>query len=691
MRGWIDRFATWRDQLARRVQAGQDVRSELETGAAIIQSAVDAAPAAASRDLAGWRDRLLADEIEAAATAALDPALAALMAAHDTRPHCADSDLQVTVQVDPPLARFCAWYELFPRSLGGDRHGTLRDVTPGSRPGGTHGVRHPLPAAAAPDRRDPPQGPEQRAGRGPGDPGSPWAIGPADGGHTAVHRELGTVADVRRLAGACAKRGIALALDLAFQCSPDHPWVREHPEWFRHRPDGSIRYAENPPKRYEDIYPLDFESEDWRGLWQELLEVVRFWIGQGVRVFRVDNPHTKPFPFWEWLIGEVKRDHPDVLFLAEAFTRPRVMERLAKAGFSQSYTYFTWRNGKHDLEEYLRELTQTGVREYFRPNFWPNTPDILTEPMQTGGRPDLRRAARARGDAQRRLRHLRAGVRARRAARPARRERGVPRLREVPAADVGHLEPRQSLEPLVTAINAARRAHPALQSNERLEFRQVANDMLIAYTKHTADLADVVLGVVNLDPHHTQSGWVELPLERLGIDPEHPLPGPRPAGRGDLHVAGAAQLRRARSRPAVGTPLPRPPAPAQRARLRVLRMIMPITMSELAPTLARTAQAGHWYKDAIIYEVHVRAFADSNGDGIGDFRGLTQQARLPRRTWASRRSGCCRSTPRRCGTTATTSPTTRDVHPDYGTLRRLPARSCATPTRAACGSSPSWC
>jgi starch synthase (maltosyl-transferring) len=521
VRGWIDRFATWRDQLDRRVEAGQDVRSELETGAAIVQAAVDAAPAAAAGELAAWRGRLLAHDTAEGSAAALDPALAQLMAAHDPRPHCVDSDLQVTVQVDPPLARFGAWYELFPRSLGGDRHGTLRDV--GRALDRVAGMGFdvlylpPIHPIGETHRKGPNNSPAAR----PGEPGSPWAIGAADGGHTAVHRELGTVADVRRLAAACAKRGLALALDLAFQCSPDHPWVREHPEWFRHRPDGSIRYAENPPKRYEDIYPLDFESADWRGLWHELQQVVRFWIGQGVHVFRVDNPHTKPFPFWEWLIDAVKRDHPDVLFLAEAFTRPRVMERLAKAGFSQSYTYFTWRNGKHDLEEYLRELTQTGVREYFRPNFWPNTPDILTEPMQSGGRPTF--AARVVLAATLSPAYGVYGpafeLVEQHGLRPGSEEYLDSEKYQLRTWDTSSPE---SLAPLLTAINTARRAHPALQSNERLEFREIPNDMLIAYTKHTADLADVVLCVVNLDPHHTQSGWVELPLARLGIDPEHP-------------------------------------------------------------------------------------------------------------------------------------------------------------------------
>src|SRR6185312_3242105 len=370
VRAWIDRFATWRDQLGRRVEAGQDVRVELAVGVELVDAAAGSAPAAATTELHKWRDRLAGDDPEAAAAAALDPALADLMAAHDPRPHATDSDLAVPVWVDRPLARFSAWYELFPRSLGGDRHGTLRDVRdelervagmgfdvlylPPVHPiGETHRKgRNNTPAAEA------------------GDVGSPWAIGAAAGGHTAVHPDLGTVADVRRLAEACTKRGIALALDIAFQCSPDHPWVTEHPEWFRHRPDGSIQYAENPPKKYQDIYPIDFESEQWRELWTGLKGVVDFWIGQGIKLFRVDNPHTKSFRFWEWLIGAVKEEHPEVLFLAEAFTRPKVMYELAKVGFTQSYNYFPWRNTKAELTRYLTEVTQSEVAEYFRASLW---------------------------------------------------------------------------------------------------------------------------------------------------------------------------------------------------------------------------------------------------------------------------------------------------------------------------------
>jgi len=520
VQGWVDRFATWRDQLARRVEAGQDVEAELEIGARLVQAAADAAGAAPARRLERWRDRLRGEQAEAAA-AALDPALAELMAAHDPRPHAVESDEQPTVRVEPVLARFGAWYELFPRSLGGDRHGTLRDVEAALDRVAGMGFDvlylppvHPIGEAHR-------KGPNNDPAGAPGAVGSPWAIGAADGGHTAVHRDLGTVAGVARLAAACAERGVTLALDLAFQCSPDHPWVSEHPAWFRHRPDGSIRYAENPPKRYEDIYPLDFESEDWRGLWQALLEVVDFWVEQGVSVFRVDNPHTKPFAFWEWLIAAVKRDHPEVLFLSEAFTRPRVMERLAKVGFSQSYTYFAWRNGKHDLEQYLHELTRTDLREYFRPNFWPNTPDILTEPMQSGGRPTF--AARLVLAATLSPSYGIYGpafeLVERRGMGPGSEEYLDSEKYQLRTWDLGRPD---SLEPLVTAVNGARRAHPALHSNERLEFCRIDNDALIAYTNRTADGADVVLCIVNLDPHHTQSGWVQLPLDELGIDPEHP-------------------------------------------------------------------------------------------------------------------------------------------------------------------------
>jgi starch synthase (maltosyl-transferring) len=362
-----------------------------------------------------------------------------------------------------------------------------------------------------------------------GDPGSPWAIGAAEGGHKAVHPDLGTLDDFRDLVTAAAARGIDVAIDLAFQASPDHPWVTEHPEWFRHLPDGSIRYAENPPKRYEDIYPLDFDSPDWQALWAELLDVVRFWIDHGVKVFRVDNPHTKPFAFWEWMIGLVKAGHPEVIFLSEAFTRPAVMQQLAKVGFTQSYTYFTWRNTKWELETYLTELTRTDAADYFRPNFWPNTPDILSEPLQVGGRAAfLSRLVLAAtlssnygiyGPSFELQEHL---PRSAGSEEYARSEKYEVRHWDLARSD--------SLSEFIARVNKIRRDHPALQGNDSLQFHQVDNEQIIAYSKaRTATVPetgfsgrDVIVTIVNLDQARAQSGWVALDLDGLGVDPGRP-------------------------------------------------------------------------------------------------------------------------------------------------------------------------
>jgi starch synthase (maltosyl-transferring) len=522
VRAWIDRFATWAGDLQKRVAAGQDVGVELEVGAGLIEAAAAAATGDAAARLRERRDALLRSDRAAAVQAALDSELAALMRRHDPRPHATDAPVELSVRVEPALARSSAWYELFPRSLGNGRHGTLADVIPQldrvQRMGFDVLYLPPVHPIGVTGRK----GPNNTTAAADGDVGSPWAIGSGAGGHTAVHPDLGTLEDVRRLAAECDSRGIALALDLAFQCSPDHPWVREHPAWFRHRPDGSIRHAENPPKRYEDIYPLDFETDDWQALWAELLEVALFWIGHSVRVFRVDNPHTKPFAFWEWLIAEVHREHPDVLFLAEAFTRPRVMERLAKLGFSQSYTYFAWRTGKQELVEYLTELTRTDVREYLRPNFWPNTPDILTEQMQTGGRPmfaarlllaaTLSSAYGIYGPAFELVER-----------RPVRAGSEEYLNSEKYQLRRWRLSARESLEPLITAVNAARRAHPALQANAGLRFHSVDNDQLIAYSKRDPTGSDAVLVIVNLDPQWRQSGFTDLALDELGVGEDEPF------------------------------------------------------------------------------------------------------------------------------------------------------------------------
>jgi starch synthase (maltosyl-transferring) len=354
-----------------------------------------------------------------------------------------------------------------------------------------------------------------------GEPGSPWAIGSSAGGHTAVHPDLGTLADAQRLLREAKKHKIEVALDLAFQTSPDHPWVREHPQWFRHRADGTIAYAENPPKKYEDIYPIDFDTDDWPALWDALLDVVRFWIAQGISIFRVDNPHTKPFPFWEWLIGEVHATNPDVLFLAEAFTRPTVMHRLAKIGFSQSVTYFTWRNNKWELTEYFNELAHGPGAEYFRPNVWPNTPDILHEQLQDGSRGTF--MARFVLAACLSASYGIYGPAYELMLRDP-REKGSEEYLDSEKFEVRHwdLDAPWSLRHFIARVNAIRHAHPALHDNTSLQFHGVDNEQLLCWSKRSVDGDDVLLVVVNLDPWSTQSGWLDLDLGALGVDWSQP-------------------------------------------------------------------------------------------------------------------------------------------------------------------------
>ena len=386
---WVDEFVTWRIGLEKKVAVGVDVKSELAEGAELVAAASARAENGEQAWLAGRARALRGNTpLEERVTQALDPELQTRMTAVPDRTNATTYPTLLPLEVDRPVAAVGAWYEMFPRSAAPEpgRHGTLADAI----------ERLPYVAAMGFDVLYLPPihpiGRSYRKGRNntpaadPSDVGSPWAIGGPEGGHDAIHPDLGTLDDFDRLVRAAADQGLELALDIAFQCSPDHPWVREHPEWFRHRPDGSIQYAENPPKKYQDIYPLDFESPAWRELWAELERVFRFWIDRGIRIFRVDNPHTKPFAFWEWVIHAIRSDHPDVVFLSEAFTRPRVMEYLAKAGFSQSYTYFTWRNTKGELERYLTGLTSGPAREYVRPNLFANTPDILHEYLQAGGR-----------------------------------------------------------------------------------------------------------------------------------------------------------------------------------------------------------------------------------------------------------------------------------------------------------------
>ncbi len=421
------------------------------------------------------------------------------------------------VWVDRERARFSSWYELFPRSWGKPgQHGTLRDVAAQLDYVEEMGFDVLYLPPIHPIGRSFRKGKNNTTAAKEGDVGSPWAIGAKDGGHLAILRELGTFEDLEYLVQQLHGRNMELALDIAFQCAPDHPWVTEHPEWFKKRADGSIQYAENPPKKYQDIYPLDFESSDWQGLWDALKEVFIFWAEKGVRIFRVDNPHTKAFPFWEWVIAEVQAAYPDAIFLAEAFTRPRVMERLAKLGYTQSYTYFTWRNTKAELTEYMTELTKTDVAEYMRPNFWPNTPDILAFGLQTGGpnafKSRLVLAATLSSNYGMYGPAFELGE-----SIPFKEGSEEYLNSEKYEIKRWNRDAPNSLRPLITLLNQARRANRALQRNENLVFHPTDNAQIMAYSKATADGSDVVLTIVSLDPVSTQAGFVTLDLAALGV------------------------------------------------------------------------------------------------------------------------------------------------------------------------------
>jgi starch synthase (maltosyl-transferring) len=478
--------------------------------------------AAAARLAARARELEEAEPTEESLSRALDGELLELMSAVPERQDPARFEPELRVDVDRERARFSAWYEMFPRSCGPKgRHGTLKDAEGRLRYVAEMGFDVLYLPPIHPIGRVNRKGPNNNPKAGPGDPGSPWAIGAKEGGHTAIHPSLGTLASFRRFVKKANALGVEVALDLAFQCAPDHPWVKEHPRWFRSRPDGSIQYAENPPKKYQDIYPIDFETEDWAALWQGLLDVVLYWVGEGIRIFRVDNPHTKSFRFWEWMIAEVRRDHPEVIFLAEAFTRPKVMCQLAKLGFAQSYTYFAWRNTKGELTQYLEELTKTDVREYFRPSFWPNTPDILTEALQYGGRPvyQARVALAATLAASYGIYGPAFELMESRPLREGSEEYLHSEKYELREWD---LRRRDSLKDFISRLNRIRRENPALQANDTLRFHSIDNEQIIAYSKTAHGRSNMVLTLVNLDPHHTQSGWLELPLETLGIEIDRP-------------------------------------------------------------------------------------------------------------------------------------------------------------------------
>jgi starch synthase (maltosyl-transferring) len=522
---WVDPLATWRKDLAKRAAAGQDLRIELLRGAELVKRAAARAADADAERLREWGKALANDRksVEARGAVAQDESLYAIARRHPDPDQVLEHP-HLVVEIDRARARYSTWYEMFPRSSSPQpgRHGTFADCESRLPYISAMGFDvlylppiHPIGTSVR-------KGPNNAPSASKADVGSPWAIGAAAGGHLVIHPQLGTLDDFRRLMARARELGIEIALDIAFQCSPDHPYVREHPEWFLKRPDGTIQYAENPPKKYQDIYPFYFETPAWRELWQELAHVVDFWMAQGVRIFRVDNPHTKPFALWEWLIARARRTHPEVIFLAEAFTRPEVMYRLAKLGFTQSYTYFTWRNTRQELTSYFTELTTPPVRDFFRPNLWPNTPDILSEYLQSGGRPasmvrlvlaaTLGASYGIYGPAFELIEH-------------APREAGSEEYLDSEKYQLRHwdLERSDSLRDLITRVNRIRSENPALQSDRGLTFHGCDNEMLIVYSKTTPDRENAILVVVNLDPRNRQSGWVQLDLASLGLDASQPF------------------------------------------------------------------------------------------------------------------------------------------------------------------------
>jgi starch synthase (maltosyl-transferring) len=519
VQGWVDRFETWRRDLLKRIQADTDTTVDYMTGADLVE---DTAERATGADAVWLRERasVLREQKppKDLRTHATDPMLHELVLRYPDKRFATESDRELKVVVEPVRARFSSWYEFFPRSTAAEagNHGTFADSEKRLEYVAAMGFNvvylppiHPIGLKFRKGRNNVAEAQQ-------GDCGSPWAIGSEDGGHKDIHKELGTLADFRRFVARAKDLDLSVALDVAFQAAPDHPYVRDHEVWFRKRPDGTIQYAENPPKKYQDIYPFDFESDDWQGMWEEFKSVFLYWASEGVTIFRVDNPHTKAFPFWEWVIAEVKRDHPEVIFLAEAFTRPKIMYRLAKLGFGQSYTYFPWRNAKYEITAYLTELTQTPVREFFRPNQWPNTPDILTEFLQVDGRAAfiIRLLLAATlganygiyGPAFELMEN-----------RPLRR--GSEEYLNSEKYEIRHwdLDRADSLRELVAHVNGIRNGNEALQNDWSLRFHSTDNDQLIAYTKEAEDRTNLILTVVNLDPHYRQAGFVTLPLDELEI------------------------------------------------------------------------------------------------------------------------------------------------------------------------------
>ena len=513
---WTDVFASWRRDVIKKLDAEQRVDLEFAEGGELVERILSEGKGERAAALIRLIPNGALSAPPSRAHALLSDDVAAFMAAHGPREDISRYYRTLEVIVDREEATFAAWYEMFPRSQGTDptRSATFADCAKRlpeiQRMGFDVVYLVPIHPIGEVNRK----GPNNTLNPGPHDPGSPYAIGSHEGGHDAVHADLGTVEDFKQFVGKVRDRGMEVALDFAIQCAPDHPWVKEHPEWFTFRPDGSIKYAENPPKKYQDIVNVNFYGPHREALWNALRDVLLLWAERGVRIFRVDNPHTKPLPFWEWVIREVQFEYPDVLFLSEAFTRPEMMKALAKAGFSQSYTYFTWRNFKPELTEYLTELTQEECREYLRPNFFTNTPDILPEILQKGGQPAFKiRFA---------LAATLAGVYGIYNGFELCEGRGIAGTEDYQDSEkyqykVWDWNRRGNIKPFITAINRIRRENPALQKYFSLEFWRADNDSVLFYSKMTPEQDNVIFIAVNLDPFETHDVTLWFPIAELGL------------------------------------------------------------------------------------------------------------------------------------------------------------------------------
>ena len=514
---YVQSFETWRLELKKKHGVQPDLASELLEGEAQIKHAMTRAKGPDKSQIKNWLEQLAsASGQEARIAMILDPALATLVGEHEPRFAWTTYAQTLEVVVDRERARYGAWYEIFPRSEGTveGKGGTFRDCEqrlPLIREMGFDVLYlTPIHPIGETNRK----GPNNSLTSKPGDPGSPWAIGSIHGGHDAVEPALGTLEDFTHFQEAVHTHGMEIAIDFAINATPDHPYVTEHPEWFKQRPDGSIKYAENPPKKYEDIYALDFYSDAWPEIWQEMKRVLLFWAEHGVKIFRVDNPHTKPVIFWEWIIREIQLTHPDVIFLAEAFTRPKMMRVLAKSGFTQSYTYFTWRNTTLEMTEYLTELTESPMKDYFRPNFFANTPDILPEVLQKGGRPAFK------------FRFVLAatlsptyGIYNSYELCENTAIAGTEEYQDSEKYEIRHWDWDRpgNIRDYITQINRIRREQPALQAFTNLRFYDSDNDHILFYGKMTADKTNILLIAVNMDPYTAQEARLTIPLKDMGL------------------------------------------------------------------------------------------------------------------------------------------------------------------------------